>query len=81
MREFLRAHRRDYKAAAVHAEQRLQRLAGDWQIYTGSTIGRQRVNLRLSTSLSEPACTIAPSTGARALHAMPFSPPIMTCSL
>ena len=28
MREFLRAHRRDYKAAAVHAEQRLQRLVG-----------------------------------------------------
>ena len=74
MREFLRAHRRDYKAAAVHAEQRLQRLVGDWQIYTGSTIGRQRVNLRLSNSLSEPACTIAPSTGARALHAIAVQP-------
>jgi hypothetical protein len=74
MREFLRAHRRDYKAATVHAEQRLQRLAGDWQIYTGSTIGPQRVNLRLSNSLSELPCTTAPSTGTRALHAIAVEP-------
>lgn len=65
MREFLRAHRRDYKAAAVRAEQSLQRLAADWQTYTGSAMGTQRVNLRLSDSLTEPRC-MAPSTGASA---------------
>ena len=68
MREFLRAHRRDYKAATVRAEQDLQRLAGNWQTYTGSTIGKQRVNLRLSDSLTEPRC-MAPSTGAAAARA------------
>jgi hypothetical protein len=69
MREFLRAHRRDYKAAAARAEQNLQRLAADWQTYTGSAIGTQRVNLRLSDSLTEPLC-MAPSTGASAPRAI-----------
>jgi len=70
MREFLRAHRREYKAAAAQAEQRLQRLAADWQTYTGSAIGRQRVKLPLSDSLNEPRCMVASPARRLAVHAI-----------
>ena len=69
MREFLRAHRRDYKAAAARAGLSLQRLAADWQTYTGSAMGKQRVNLRLSDSLTDPHC-MAPSTGVTVSRAI-----------
>jgi hypothetical protein len=73
MRQFLHAHRRDYQAAAVQAERKLQQLAGDWQTYTGATIGPQRVKLQLSGSLNEPRC-MAPPSGPRALHAIAVGP-------
>ena len=73
MREFLRAHRRDYKAAATQAGEALQRLAAGWQTYTGSAIAPQRVKLLLSNSLIEPRCKAAPMAGL-SLHAIAIQP-------
>ena len=70
MRQFLRAHRHDYQAAAVRTEQKLQQFAADWQTYSGTTIERQRLKLQLSDSLNQQRCLVGPPTGPRALHAI-----------